>query len=89
MAQSQGAAFVGPSVQNLQATAALRPVTLSSKTAAPEAAVLAAPGSGKRTGKILMLAGAAAFVTGLIIDEEAVWIPGAVAAGVGAVLYFK
>ena len=92
MAQGQGAAFMGPSARNLQATVALRPVALSSESAAsvaPEATVVVAPGSGKRTGRILMIAGAAAFVTGLIIDEEAVWIPGAIAAGVGAVLYFK
>ena len=36
-----------------------------------------------------MIAGAAALVTGLIIDEDVVTIAGAVAAGVGLFLYLK
>ena len=92
VAQARGPSLIGPSVQTLQATAALRPATTPTAAATDSAANLAtvavAP-AGKRTGTALMIAGAAALVTGLIIDEDAVTVIGAIAAGVGLFLYLR
>lgn len=88
VAQGQGAGLVGASVQNLQAAAALRPATTPPEQSANLATVAVARAS-KRTGSALMIAGAAALVTGLIIDEDAVTVAGAIAAGVGLFLYLR
>lgn len=88
VAQGQGAGLVGASVQNLQAAAALRPATTPPEQSANLATVAVAR-AGKRTGSALMIAGAAALVTGLIIDEDVVTVAGAIAAGVGLFLYLR
>ena len=87
-ALAQGAVPMGPSVQNLQAAAALRPVTTPPEQSANLATVAVARAT-KRTGTALMIAGAAALVTGLIIDEDVVTVAGAIAAGVGLFLYLR
>lgn len=89
LAQSQAPVFVGPSVQSLQAAAALRPVAAAPETSTNLATLGPRSRAQDRTGKALMIAGAAALVTGLIIDEDVVTIAGAVAAGVGLFLYLK
>jgi hypothetical protein len=88
VAQTQGPAPIGPSVETLQATAALRPATPPPEQSANLATVAVAR-AGKRTGTALMIAGAAALVTGLIIDEDVVTVAGAIAAGVGLFLYLR
>ena len=88
LAQTQGPGLIGPSVQTLQATAALRPVATTPEASANVATVAVAR-AGKRTGTALIIAGAAALVTGLIIDEDVVTVAGAIAAGVGLFLYLR
>jgi hypothetical protein len=88
VAQGQGTGLVGASVQNLQAAAALRPVASAPEQSANLSTVAVARAS-KRTGTALMIAGAAALVTGLIIDEDVVTVAGAIAAGVGLFLYLR
>jgi hypothetical protein len=88
VAQTQGNGLIGPSVQSLQAAAALRPATTTPEQSANLATVAVAR-AGKRTGSALMIAGAAALVTGLIIDEDVVTVAGAIAAGVGLFLYLR
>ena len=88
VAQTHGPGLIGPSVQNLQAAAALRPATTPPEQSANLATVAVAR-AGKRTGSALMIAGAAALVTGLIIDEDVVTVAGAIAAGVGLFLYLR
>ena len=87
-AQVQGPGLMGPSVENLQAAAALRPATPAPEQTA-NLNTVAATRAGKRTGTALMIAGAAALVTGLIIDEDVVTVAGAIAAGVGLFLYLR
>ena len=89
VAQGQGAGLVGASVQNLQAAAALRPVAATPETSTNLATMAPRSRARDRTGKALMIAGAAALVTGLIIEEDVVTIAGAIAAGVGLFLYLK
>ncbi|HSR91098.1 MAG TPA: hypothetical protein VLK88_07310 [Gemmatimonadales bacterium] len=89
VAQTQGPGPIGPSVQNLQAAAMLRPVAATPETSTNLATMSPRSRGRDRTGKALMIAGAAALVTGLIIEEDVVTIAGAVAAGVGLFLYLK
>jgi hypothetical protein len=91
IAQVQGPGLMGPSVQTLQATAALRPVATATDATDSSAnlATVAVARASKRTGTALMIAGAAALVTGLIIDEDVVTVAGAIAAGVGLFLYLR
>jgi hypothetical protein len=88
VAQTQGTGQIGPSVENFQAAAALRPVASAPEQSANLSTVAVARAS-KRTGTALMIAGAAALVTGLIIDEDVVTVAGAIAAGVGLFLYLR
>jgi len=89
IAQVQGPGLMGPSVQTLQATAALRPVPTAATDNSANLATVAVTRASKRTGTALMIAGAAALVTGLIIDEDVVTVAGAIAAGVGLFLYLR
>ena len=89
IAQVQGPGLMGPSVQTLQATAALRPVATAATDNSANLATVAVTRASKRTGTALMIAGAAALVTGLIIDEDVVTVAGAIAAGVGLFLYLR
>jgi len=92
-AQIQGPRLMGPSAETLQATAALSPVANATPVASSDSsanlATVAVARAGKRTGTALMIAGAAALVTGLIIDEDVVTVAGAIAAGVGLFLYLR
>lgn len=76
-----------------QATAAAAlldgPASTSETLAAATFGLDAVQSSGKREGTILMIVGGAAFVIGLIAEEEIVWIPGLAVGLFGLYRYLK
>ena len=61
----------------------------SSETLAAATFGLDAVQSGRREGTILMIVGGAAFIVGLIAEEEVVWIPGLAVGLFGLYRYLK
>jgi hypothetical protein len=75
--------------QAMAAAALLDVPDTSSETLAAATFGLDAVQSGRREGTILMIVGGAAFVIGLIAEEEVVWIPGLAVGLFGLYRYLK
>lgn len=89
-AQAAGPTLAVTPSQAVAAAALLAPPEASTEAlAAATFGLDAVQSSGKRDGTILMIVGGAAFVVGLIADEEIVWIPGLAVGLFGLYRYLK
>jgi hypothetical protein len=95
LAQPVWAQSAAPTLAVTPAQAMAAAGLLDGPEAAPETLAAATFGldalqsSGRRDGTILMIVGGAAFVVGLIAEEEIVWIPGLAVGLFGLYRYLK